>query len=322
MRQNSSHWPSRLGLHDHQRPHMNHEQPSEDAIGRAARFIEQSEGIIIAAGAGMGVDSGLPDFRGNAGFWKAYPALGRQRKDFAQIASPHTFASDPELAWGFYGHRLALYRGTDPHKGFEIVRKWCARAIHGGFVFTSNIDGHFQRAGFGETIATEAGQPSGVVECHGSIHWLQCMRPCSQAIWSAEQVVPVVDEAACRWLGSLPSCPRCGRLARPNVLMFDDYRWLHHRAGQQRARLDTWLQKIGSAARIVVIELGAGTHIPTVRHFSDRLLSHGASLVRINPTDPGVPRSRAGASSTRAERAVGLRSPALATLVEIDARLG
>ena len=41
----------------------------------AAELIEQADAIVIAAGAGMGVDSGLPDFRGNEGFWKAYPAL-------------------------------------------------------------------------------------------------------------------------------------------------------------------------------------------------------------------------------------------------------
>jgi len=35
-------------------------------------LIAQADAIIIAAGAGMGVDSGLPDFRGNTGFWNAY----------------------------------------------------------------------------------------------------------------------------------------------------------------------------------------------------------------------------------------------------------
>lgn len=43
-----------------------------DFFHRAADLIAQADAIIIAAGAGMGVDSGLPDFRGNAGFWNAY----------------------------------------------------------------------------------------------------------------------------------------------------------------------------------------------------------------------------------------------------------
>ena len=41
----------------------------------------------------MGVDSGLPDFRGTQGFWRAYPALGRARIAFESIASPRTQSS-------------------------------------------------------------------------------------------------------------------------------------------------------------------------------------------------------------------------------------
>ena len=38
-------------------------------VERAARLIESADALIISAGAGMGVDSRLPDFRGNDGFW-------------------------------------------------------------------------------------------------------------------------------------------------------------------------------------------------------------------------------------------------------------
>ena len=37
----------------------------------------EADVVLVATGAGMGVDSGLPDFRGRDGFWRAYPALGR-----------------------------------------------------------------------------------------------------------------------------------------------------------------------------------------------------------------------------------------------------
>ena len=52
----------------------------------------------------MGVDSGLPDFRGDRGFWKAYPPYAKLGLHFAEMANPRWFDSDPELAWGFYGH--------------------------------------------------------------------------------------------------------------------------------------------------------------------------------------------------------------------------
>ena len=60
----------------------------------------------------MGVDSGLPDFRGNAGLWIGHPALGVAQLNFMEDASPRTFVSDPILAWGFYRQRLGLYHFT------------------------------------------------------------------------------------------------------------------------------------------------------------------------------------------------------------------
>ena len=46
---------------------------TEIALLQAAEVIQNAKAILITAGAGMGVDSGLPDFRGPEGFWKAYP---------------------------------------------------------------------------------------------------------------------------------------------------------------------------------------------------------------------------------------------------------
>ena len=47
-------------------------QVSIHLIAKAKNFWNSAEAILIGAGAGMGVDSGLPDFRGKHGFWKAY----------------------------------------------------------------------------------------------------------------------------------------------------------------------------------------------------------------------------------------------------------
>ena len=118
----------------------------EQACQRAAEAILAADALLIGAGAGMGVDSGLPDFRGPEGFWRAYPAFRGRR--FEEISNPVWFQRDPEQAWGFFGHRLNLYRATAPHAGFEILRRWGESRPLGYFVFTSNVDGHFQRAGF------------------------------------------------------------------------------------------------------------------------------------------------------------------------------
>ena len=49
----------------------------DNAARRAAQVIAEADALLIGAGAGMGVDSGLPDFRGAQGFWRAYPPYAR-----------------------------------------------------------------------------------------------------------------------------------------------------------------------------------------------------------------------------------------------------
>ena len=267
------------------------------ALSEAANWLLEADGLLITAGAGMGVDSGLPDFRGDQGLWKHYPALGRQSLGFADIANPRSFEVNPRLAWGFYGHRLALYRDTRPHEGFDLLWAWAERMEKGAFVFTSNVDGHFRKAGF---------PPDRIVECHGSIHHLQCTGNCS-GIWPADDFRPQVDTEQCLLQNDAPVCPDCGRLARPNILMFGDAGWVSERSGQQRTNYDQWIQQVENP---LVIEIGAGTHIPTVRHESERRSRRGR-LVRINPREPG----RSGPET------IAFPCAALDTLRKIDAAL-
>lgn len=226
----------------------------------------------------MGVDSGLPDFRGTEGFWRAYPALRRVGKSFVDIANPRAFRENPGEAWAFYGHRLNLYRSVMPHEGFGVLARHSRRLPAGAFVFTSNVDGHFQRSGFTET---------GIFECHGSIHHLQCTVPCSPLVWSAQSLEIEVDEEAFTACGNLPLCPRCGSLARPNILMFGDDRWVPARSDAQEGRFDSWIRPFGEMRRkLVVLEMGAGLAIPTVRLAAERASrALGALLIRINPRD-------------------------------------
>lgn len=247
------------------------------AIARAAGAIATADVVIATAGAGIGVDSGLPDFRGDTGFWRAYPPYERLGLRFVQLASPAAFDRDPQLAWGFYGHRRTLYRTTRPHAGVGTLRDLVEGAPTAGAVFTSNVDGQFQRAG----VADEA-----VTECHGSIHWEQCLGACGQPVWEADPRDVAIDPATMRAVGPLPSCPACGGLARPNVLLFGDLGWDPARTDAQEARLAALLDAV-RGEEVVVIEVGAGTAIPTVRWFGEGLArSHGATLVRINPTEP------------------------------------
>lgn len=278
----------------------------EGPLREAADAVARAAGVMITAGAGMGVDSGLADFRGTEGFWRAYPPFARLGLRFEQMATPRHFTEDPTLAWGFYGHRLGLYRDTEPHAGFGILRRWGERIERsggaGGFVFTSNVDGHFQRAGF---------DADAVVECHGSILHLQCSGPCGDAVWEADGVAVRVDPSTFRAERPLPACPDCGAVARPNVLMFGDWRWLGHRTAEQEERMRVWLDRLDGRGELVVIEIGAGTAVPTVRLTSEHLARRpGVTLIRINPREPECPPG-----------GISLPGAALETLAAIDAIL-
>jgi len=62
--------------------------------------------------------------------------------------------------------------------------------------------------------------------------------------------------------------------------MFNDSGWVDTGTDAQFARLHSWRAGIG---KLVVIELGAGVDIPSVRRMSER---QRAPLVRINPRAP------------------------------------
>lgn len=249
------------------------------AVEKAAHAICKAELLIICSGAGMGVDSGLPDFRGTDGFWRAYPKAKALGLSFTQMADPVNFVQNPWLAWGLYGHRHNLYRHTSPHRGFDILKRWSESAPSGSLVFTSNVDGHFHKAGFSERRT---------LECHGSIRHLQCSAPCCNDIWPAPGLDIEVCEQNLRAEEPLPKCPHCGGVARPNILMFNDWNWHSSRCQQQTTRYESLLDDITPDQRVIV-EIGADLAVPTVRMEAEDLASEGSTLIRINPRDPEVP---------------------------------
>ena len=59
-------------------------------LNYAVELIRKADGILITAGAGMSVDSGLPDFRSSGGFWNAYPAFREHNLNFQDIGFTDT----------------------------------------------------------------------------------------------------------------------------------------------------------------------------------------------------------------------------------------
>jgi NAD-dependent SIR2 family protein deacetylase len=167
----------------------------------------------------------------------------------------------------------------------------------GWFVYTSNVDGQFQRAGF---------DPERIVEVHGAIDWMQCTGRCGIGIFPADPHTVTLDEATMRAVDPLPVCPSCGCLARPNILKFGDWEWDSTRTDDQRSRLKAWLESI-RGRRLAVVERGAGTAILTVRLVCEDLTrDFGGTLIRINPREPDVPSGQVSLpqGSLRALRAI------------------
>ena len=249
----------------------------EAQIRRATQVIKDADVFLITAGAGMGVDSGLPDFRGNEGFWRAYPAL--KGFSFVDMANPTWFHTDPHRAWGFYGHRLNLYRRTVPHHGFTTLLKWAKDKVDSSFIFTSNVDGQFQKAGFNEDQ---------ICECHGSIHHVQGFTR-SGLIASADGIELEIDQQQVKLVGELPKHNKIIGDIRPNILMFGDITWNEERTDEQHDHLEQWLT-YHQNSRIAIIEMGAGTAIPSVRYQGERVVrTHTqATLIRINPREAHI----------------------------------
>ena len=259
-------------------------QKLNNQLKRAIDIVDEADAILISAGAGMGVDSGLPDYRGKEGFWKAYPVIAKFGHSYVDMADPGWFDSNPRLAWAFYGHCLKLYRNTVPHTGFNQLLEIGNQKPHGYFVLTSNVDGHFQRAGFDEDR---------IAECHGSIHHLQCSKTCSEDIWPADEIEIMINEHEFQAIGNLPRCPRCGAVARPNILMFYDSNFVEKRTQDQDNLLWEWIKSLSDTNRLVIVEIGAGTTVNTIRQRSEYYADlKFATLIRINPRDYHVPKDR------------------------------
>lgn len=83
--------------------------------------------------------------------------------------------------------------------------------------------------------------------------------------------------------------------------MFNDWGAIHDRAEDKYEAFEAWFEKVNNP---VVIELGAGTAIPSVRRFAASL---ELPIVRINPNDHRIDRPH-----------IGLRLSALKGLLALE----
>ncbi len=213
-----------------------------EAAEEVAGLLRQAKYAIALTGAGISADAGIPTFRGPGGLWEKYKP--------EELATPEAFARDPLLVWRWYAWRIRMVLRASPTVSHMVLAKLEERGMLKA-VITQNVDGLHQRAG-----------SRNVIELHGNILRARCTS-CGYK-WVLDK--PPEDR-------DLPlKCPRCGSLARPDVVWFGEPLPAEalHRAIQEAARSDLVLV-VGTSG---VVEPAAS--IPLIAY------ERGARIVNIN----------------------------------------
>jgi NAD-dependent deacetylase len=204
--------------------------------------------IVVLTGAGISAESGVPTFRGAGGLWRKFRA--------EDLATPQAFARDPKLVWEWYAWRREMLVKCEPNAAHRtlVEIETHANAKGGAFtLITQNIDGLHEAAG-----------SRSVLRVHGSIWSMRCMRDGTS--WEDRRVpLPEIP----------PRCPKCGSLARPDVVWFGEM------------LDDLLLQAAMDAAAQARTMLVVGTSALVQPAASLPLIAkrNGARLVEINPDE-------------------------------------
>lgn len=259
----------------------------------AQKAIAQCDALLIVAGAGMSVDSGIFTYRGANGIWNKSIQIGSELYSYDEISSLKMWKEFPGLAWGFKANFYTMMRDAEPHEGYYKLLEYVKhRKNDNYFVCTSNIDNYFERAGFDKDK---------IYEVHGTMKSLQCMdKKCS----ARNGVIPMTDEHMPTFnentfIGSnLPSCPHCPNILRPNVSMFGDFDFYGKPYEFARRKMDMWLKENEEKGQsLVILEIGCGINPHSLRMNNGKMLSGEwklpkitglTKMVRLNPDDESV----------------------------------
>ena len=199
------------------------------------RLLKTHKNILIFAGAGMSVDSGLPVFR----------------SENKTIFTPDFFNAQ---------NIRNMCDSFQPHIGYKKLLEYCDNKNY--YIMTSNIDRYFARAGFDQNK---------IIEIYGNIYNNQCIDKCHDKVYNY----------------TIIECPECRGLMRPNVLQFGDTSWIDNTKEIDK-QMSNWIDN-NILDNILIIEIGAGIHIPTIREYSEILIEKNISLIRVNPDHWQVP---------------------------------
>ena len=229
------------------------ESTPAQALFQLHQAIEQSDAVLIGAGAGLSASAGF-SYKGER--------FERYFKDFASKYGFHDmyvggFFPYPtaEEYWAYWSRYIMVNRYMDaPKPVYQALLSLVQKKDY--FVLTTNVDHCFQKAGFDK---------SRLFYTQGDYGLFQCSAPCCQKTWDNEEVIRRMAEEQkdMRVPTSLiPLCPRCGNPMTINLRSDDtfvqDDGW-YQAAGQYR-RFLLRHQK----GRILYLELGVGYNTPGI----------------------------------------------------------
>jgi len=276
-------------------------QALQEQAQQIRRWLGEADRVLIGAGAGLSADAGV-DYTDEAAFAAQFPALTqRGLRAYYQMIG---FSDLPMTQfWGYWLVHVKHVRFSDGRRRvYETLR-----ALVDGkdcFVLTSNVDALFARNGF---------MPERVCSIQGDFAFMQCLTPCSTALWPSapyiERLVPEIDPEtqALRDPSLIPTCPKCGGEVFFNVRGGDWF--VEEPWRRQFGELRNWLPSARNE-RLLVLDIGSGFNTPgVVRWPMERAAKAvpSARFVRINLNEPHI-------QVDLGARALSVRAGALDTL--------
>ncbi|CAF2090989.1 unnamed protein product [Rotaria magnacalcarata] len=263
---------------------MNQQHDVDEAMLRATQCVRNADVLLVVAGAGMGVDAGLPDYYG--GIHRAHPRLAEIGLSVYDLSNHTLFEQNPTLAWGHWTARQREYSNTLPHVGYHILHAWSKSDKRNVRVVTTNLDRHFLRTGF--TV-------DNVFEMHGSMYDAQCMNRCGVHPWTLDiNTMPSVDLNTMLLLGPPPLCIQCGGPARVCTQLAVDGHWDTSQVEVACRRHETFFRELSTERVVTALEIGCGTVMAKLRKEAERIVADHrtrggrAVHIRINLHQPHI----------------------------------
>lgn len=207
---------------------------------------EKYSHIVILTGAGISAASGLRTYRGPDGVWEEY--------EVQKYGHVDNLISNPEETWRLFGGMRKPVLSATPNAAHLALAQWeSSLAPHQEFlIVTQNVDGLHQRAG-----------SKNVVELHGNIMFTKC----SNSSCSFERYR---DEESHH--EKLPTCPKCGAVLRPDVVLF----------GEEIPALPEWTAKKALRDCDIFIAVGTSGLVTPAANYVRSAEYAGARTILVN----------------------------------------